>query len=68
MSTMSLEALLRTVSEQEAQIVELKRQVVWLQSLLENQRRLHLAQELVQMVCQYPDKLDRPMVVSTEIH
>ncbi len=68
MSTMTLETLLQTVAEQEGQIAELKSQLIWLQALLENQRRLHLAQELVQMVSQYPGKLNCPMVVSTEVH
>lgn len=68
MPMISLNALLKTVAEQDAQIKELKNQIVYLQSLLEHQDRIRLAQELVDLVKQYPEALHYPIVASTETH
>lgn len=68
MPMISMNALLNTLAQQELQIKELKQQVAVLQSLLEQQQRIRLAQELVDLVQQYPDKLHYPIVASTERH
>ena len=68
MPMISMNAMLITLAQQEAQIKELKDQIAMLQSLLENHQRIRLAQELVDLVKQYPDKLYYPIVASTERH
>ncbi len=68
MPMISMNALLKTLAEQDAQIKELKTQIVQLQSLLEHQDRIKLAKELVDLVRQYPGALHYPIVASTETH
>ena len=63
-----MEAIFKTIAEQDVQIKELKKQVSFLESLLKNQDKIKAAQELVAFVQDYPEKLDQAMVVSTDIH
>ena len=68
MPIISMEAIFKTIAEQDVQIKELKKQVSFLESLLKNQDKIKAAQELVAFVQDYPEKLDQAMVVSTDIH
>lgn len=68
MPMISMEAIFRTIHEQDAQIKELKQKIAVLESLLQNQKRIELAEELVKLVRDYPEKLPNPMVVSTDFH
>ena len=68
MAIISMEAIFKTIAEQDVQIKELKKQVSFLESLLKNQDKIKAAQELVAFVQDYPEKLDQAMVVSTDIH
>jgi len=68
MPMISVDALLRTIAEQNEQIQQLNEQIRVLQHQLEHQHRLKLAMELVELVRQYPDKLHYPIVASTETH
>lgn len=68
MPKISMEAIFKTIAEQDVQIKELKKQVSFLESLLKNQDKIKAAQELVAFVQDYPEKLDQAMIVSTDIH
>jgi len=68
MPIISMEAIFKTIADQEAQIKELKKQVSFLESLLKNQDRIKATQELVVFIQDYPETLDQPMIVSTDIH
>jgi len=68
MPMISIETILRTVAEQEQQIRELKRQVALLEAQLETRDRVRLAQELVDLVRDYPGSVRYPIVASTEKH
>lgn len=68
MPMISVDSLLRTIAEQNQQIQQLNEQIRMLQATLENQHRIKLAMELVELVRQHPDKLHYPIVASTEMH
>ncbi len=68
MPMISLEAIFRTIADQDEQIQELKEQVAVLQSQLENRNKEKLTRELVELVDDYPETLHFPIVESTEIH
>jgi len=68
MPMLFMETIFKTIAEQDMQIKELKKQVSFLESLLKNQGKIKAAQELVVFVQDYPEKLDQPMIVSTDIH
>ncbi|WAR46581.1 hypothetical protein [Methylomonas rapida] len=68
MPMISLEALLKTVAEQDAEIKELRKQLSHLEALLKNQDKMKIAWELVEFVQDYPGKLHYPIVASTEVH
>lgn len=63
-----VEAIFRTIAEQDAQIKELKQQIIQLKCLLEEKNQQNLVQELAGLVNDYPEKLQNPLIVSTEIH
>lgn len=68
MPMISIEALLKTVAEQDAQIQELRKHVTYLEALLKKQDKIKMAFELVEFVQDYPKKLHYPIVASTEVH
>lgn len=68
MPMIPVEAIFRTIAEQDAQIKELKQQIIQLKCLLEEKNQQNLVQELAGLVNDYPEKLQNPLIVSTEIH
>ena len=68
MPLISLDAMFKTITEQQAQIKELKEQVSQLESMLKNQNAEALTQELMELLSKYPEKLDNPIIASIDLH
>ena len=68
MPLISVEAMFRTIAEQQVQIKELKEQVAQLELMLEQQNQANLAQELVNLLSEYPEKLQNPIIASIDVH
>jgi hypothetical protein len=68
MPLFSVDAMMKTFAEQQAQIEELKEQVAQLEILLEHQNQTNLALELLTVLNDYPDKLENPIIASIAFH
>ncbi len=68
MPLISVEAMFKTIAEQQAQIKELKEQVAQLEFMLDYQNQANLARELVNMLDEYPEKLQSPIIASIDVH
>ena len=68
MPLVSVEAMFKTIAEQQLQIKELQEQVMQLESMLEQQNQTSLARELVNMLQDYPGKLQTPIIASIDVH
>lgn len=68
MPLISAEAMFKTIAEQQAQIKELQEQVAQLELMLEHQNQATLAQELVNMLDEYPETLHAPIIASIDVH
>jgi hypothetical protein len=68
MPLISVDAMLKTIAEQQTQIQELKEQIAQLHFMLEKQNAMSLTQELLELVKKYPEKLDNPIIGSIDLH
>ncbi len=68
MPMIPLEVIFRTITEQDTQIKMLKQQIAQLEAMLENQNQENLTQELKMLVTEYPEKLQNPIIASTDLH
>jgi small-conductance mechanosensitive channel len=68
MPLISVEAMLKTIAEQQVQIKELREQVTQLELMLKHQNQVNLAQELVDLLSKYPEKLENPIIASIDVH
>lgn len=68
MPIMSLETILKTLAEQQAQIKQLQEEKHQLELMLVNQQKILLTQELVGMLSHCPSESSTPIIASIARH